>query len=128
MNDNVLKKLITKVVNQVDHIRAINLSTADGFTLYASTDEAFDLEKDKLSAVSSSLLSLSNAACRQLIESQLVNTIIESEAGNIIILKTQYQNKSCALCVITGVELTLGKARYYAIKLAESITAIPVKN
>jgi predicted regulator of Ras-like GTPase activity (Roadblock/LC7/MglB family) len=126
MDHKTLKLIFSNFIKQIGFAKAINLSTVDGFTILSHTAANYQIENDKLSAVSSSLISLSNAASKQLINSQLVNTVIETVDGTMIILKTKYKNKLCVLCVITDIELNVGKSRYFSIKLAESIATIPV--
>lgn len=120
-----LEHLFINFFKQVGYGKALNLSTVDGFTVLSQTIDGYELEADKLSAVTSSLASLSNAAAQQLIQSQLLNTTIETDNGDLIILKTQYHGKSAILCVITDKQLSLGKSRYYSIKLAEAIANLP---
>ncbi len=121
--DALFKKLI-----EFNDIKAVSLSTVDGFTIHAKVQGKYPIEDDKLSAVVSSLSSLSDAASQQIINAQLVNTVIETQNGDILIVKTRYKGKKMVLCIITGAKQNLGKARYYAIKLAEAIVNIPVKN
>jgi len=127
MDHSELKKLINHTVNQAEYVDVINLSSVDGFTFYSYSSNKNSTEEDKLSAVSSSLISLSNAATRQLMNTTLVSTVIESTDGNMIILKTRYMGKDAVLCFISGSKLIIGKSRYFAIKLAESISKLSVK-
>ncbi len=126
MEHDKLKGLIQAIATEANYVNAINLSSIDGFTFHSYFDVNHSFESDKLSAVSSSLLSLSNAATRQLMNTKLVSTVIESTDGNMIIIKTRYMNKEAVLCFISSSKLIVGKARYFAIKLAQSIEKITV--
>lgn len=122
--NHILEKIVNKVMSQSEEMRVFNLSTLDGFTHYTLRADGYDTGDDKLSAVSSSLLSLSHAATRQLMKSELINTVIEAVDGNMILIKTQYKQQDAVLCLITSTDLILGKARYFATKIAEAIAKI----
>lgn len=126
MAHETLAKLFEESVQQAQFVSVINLSSADGFThqTYAANGTT---EEDKLSAVSSSLISLSNAATSQLMNTQLISTVIESTDGNMVLLKTQYRNKDAVLCFISDSHLNVGKTRYYANRLADAIATIPTE-
>lgn len=120
-DNNRLSNLVKETVHSAKYIKAVNLSTEDGFTLFSCAVNGYSVEKDKLSAVSSSLLSLSNAATNQLMQSQLSNTVIEANDGIMVTVKTKYKGKLAVLCVIAEMRLNVGKARYYSVKLAQEI-------
>ena len=124
MEHQKLQQFIHKVMDQADDVLAINLSTVDGFTILNHTNEGYAIDGEKLSAVSSSLQSLSQAATQQLMKSELNNTIIESAAGNFILLSTTYLSKKAVLCFISGTSLNVAKSRYFAVQLAQLITNI----
>ncbi len=128
MSKRKLEHMFQEIININDDINAVSLCTADGFTIQSVLDGKRTIEEDKLSAVTSSLSSLSNAASQQIINAQLVNTVIETQNGDILIVRTKYSGKQAVLSVITGAKQNLGKARYYAIKLAEAIVNIPVES
>lgn len=123
-----LNTIIDEVLSKTSDVIAVNLSTPDGFTHYMFRSNDLNPDDEKLSAVSSSLLSLSNAASKQLINSELINTVIEAKDGNLIIMKTTYLKKSAVLCFISGTGLILGKSRYFATQIAAAIAQIPVMN
>jgi predicted regulator of Ras-like GTPase activity (Roadblock/LC7/MglB family) len=118
-----LGKLIDQAVKQARFVRAINLSSVDGFTHHSYTADGIQGD-DKLSAVSSSLISLSNAATSQLMNTQLISTVIESNDGNMVLLKTRYLNKDAVLCFIADSHLNVGQTRYFAHKLADAVATI----
>lgn len=124
MAHDALTRLVDEVIEQARFVKAINVSSADGFTHHTKVmDEKTDGER--LSAVSSSLASLSNAATSQLMKTQLICTVIESTDGNMVLFRTQYRNKDAVLCFISDSQLNVGKTRYYARKLADAIATIP---
>jgi predicted regulator of Ras-like GTPase activity (Roadblock/LC7/MglB family) len=124
MEHQKLQQFIHKVMEQADDVLAINLSTVDGFTIINQTNDGYAIDGEKLSAVASSLQSLSQAATQQLMKSELNNTIIESAAGNFILLSTTYLAKKAVLCFISGTSLNVAKSRYFAVQLAQLIANI----
>ncbi|MCB1584491.1 MAG: hypothetical protein R3E90_14980 [Marinicella sp.] len=126
MDHKQLNLLIKRTMNESTAIKVISLSTADGFNVCTEFGDDYRVEKEKLSAVSSSLASLSNAACKQILKTRLKATIIESIDGNLIFIKTKYGKSDSVLCLIASSELLVGKARYYARQLALSIHEIAV--
>ncbi len=104
---------------KLQNIKALNLTTADGFTLFSEFSEGFNFEPNKLSAVTSSITALSQAAAKQIIKSGFKSTCIETESGVIFMVHTRYQNKNCILSLISGDDPNLGQIRYFLFNLAE---------
>ena len=100
-------------------VRALNLTSVDGFTIYSCHSNDFNCEKDKLSAVTSSLTALSQAAAKQLINSQFNSTCIETNDGIMYMVQTNYKGKPCILSLVSGNNPNLGQIRFYLNKLAK---------
>ncbi len=115
------KQIYHDLSEKVNNMKALSLTTADGFCLFCESEERFDLEEDKLSAVSSSLTALSNAAAKQLMSADFKSTFIETNKGLMYMVKAEYQGKSCILCLISGKEPNLGQIRYYVNALAKDL-------
>lgn len=124
MEHQKLKKLIHKTIKQAQDLLAINLSSEDGFSILNFTVEGFDIESNKLSAVSSSIQSLAKAITKQLMKSKLSNTFVETDKGTLVFLSTNYKGKPCVLCFIAHKSLNVAKARYFSVQLAEAIAEI----
>ena len=99
----------------------IALTTTDGFPIYSDVKSGSQKEDEKVAAISSSLISLSNAAARQLLDTNLKSTTIETDKGNIFLSNTMYDNKKCVLCVITGTNENIGHARYFTQLIADHL-------
>lgn len=121
MNEKLMK-VFESMDTKLNEIKAISLSTIDGFSVCTYCAEGFDVADDKLSAVSCSLTALSNAAAQQLIGADLQSTCIETESGTMILVNTKNAGKDYVLCFITGKNQNIGKARYFAHKLSKYIT------
>jgi predicted regulator of Ras-like GTPase activity (Roadblock/LC7/MglB family) len=114
----IFKNLDAKLKN----VRALNLTTADGFPLYSYINGSFKIEEDKLSAVTSSLTALSHAAARQIMNDAYESTCIETSMGMMFMVQTRYQNQDCILSLISYGQPNLGQIRYYLLRLAKYLT------
>ena len=104
--------------SKLHNIKALNLTSADGFTLFSELCNEFKFDSNKLSAVTSSITALSQAAAKQIIKSKFQSTCIETDTGVIYMVQTLYQGKKCILSLISGDDPNLGQTRYYLFKLA----------
>ena len=120
--ETTFKTLYQELNTKIKSIKSLSLTTADGFTLYSETGNGFQVEEDKLSAVTSSLTALSHAAAKQLMKSNFQSTFIETSKGLMFMTQTQYRNKSCILSLISGENPNLGQIRFYVNNLAEFLT------
>lgn len=111
-----------KIKNKFTDLRIIALTTADGFPIYCDVEGRNPVEAEKVAAVSSSLISLSNAAAQQLIGDVLESTTIETHTGNMFICNTQVKDKKCVLCIVTGPRENIGHARYFTQQIAQLIS------
>lgn len=110
-------KLKTKFID----LKIIALTTADGFPIYCDVQGKNQVESEKVSAVSSSLMSLSNAAAKQMVGHALESTTIETDNGNMFLCNTEVKEKKCVLCIVTGAKENIGHARYYTQQIAQLI-------
>ena len=107
---------------KIHNVRALNLSTADGFSLYTYVNGNFKIEEDKLSAVTSSLSALSQAAARQIMNEEYESTCIETGMGMMFMVQTRYQGQDCILSLISSGQPNLGQIRFYLLRLAKYLT------
>ncbi len=113
------KTIFDNMTSKLHGIKSLNLTTSDGFSLFSHYGEGFDLEQDKLSAVTSSLTALSHAAAKQIMESQYESTCIETSMGLMFMVQTRYQGKNCILSLISNEHPNLGQIRFYILRLAK---------
>lgn len=116
--ETIFKNLDSKL----DNIKALNLTTADGFSLFSQVNGNFKIEEDKLSAVTSSLSALSQAAARQIMNEEYESTCIETGMGMMFMVQTRYQGQDCILSLISSGQPNLGQIRYYLLRLAKYLT------
>lgn len=113
------------IKSKVSDIKLISLCTSDGFPVCCHNFETHnDIEENQLSAAASSIAALSVAASKQLIGSRFSSTTIETENGNMLLVKTHFEEKECILCFVTGNLHRIGQVRYFAVKLAKFISKI----
>lgn len=121
-NIEVILDAFTTIKNKLDDIKLINLCTSDGFPICSHNFESRDnIGENELSAAASSIAALSVAAAKQLIGAEFSCTTIETDNGNMLLLKTHFGKKECILCFVTGNHHQIGQVRYFAIKLAKFI-------
>lgn len=116
---NSFEAIYRSIDAKLKKVRALNLTTADGFTIFSRHNSDFSCEKEKLSAVTSSLTALSQAAAKQLMSSEFNSTCIETNNGIMYMVQTRYKNKPCILSLVSGNNPNLGQIRFYLNKLAK---------
>lgn len=118
-----IKTIFEKMEEKFSDLKILCLTTVDGFPVctHVTGNAKISEEQEKISAVASSLAALSNAASRQLINSELVGTTIETHDGNMFLIHTEFDEKKCVLCVVTGNKQNIGHARYFTNQMAKFI-------
>jgi len=88
-----LNTLLNDFFSKYLDIFAVTVCTSDGFDLYSVIESSIQktrlLEADKISAMSSTMCSLSAAASNHILESNLRNTTIEAEDGSNVIHRSK---------------------------------------
>ena len=121
MNEK-LAALFAEQAEKFADLKVLSLTTADGFPIHCDVRQANKVEAEKVAAVSSSLISLSNAAARQMIGKPLESTTIETAGGNMFLCNTTFEEKKCVLCIVTGEKENIGHARYFTQQIAQLIS------
>lgn len=117
-----LTQFFEKVQSKFADLKILSLTTADGFPIYCHVNNRFHVEDEKVAAVSSSLISLSNAAAQQMMGQALQSTTIETGTSNMFLCNTHYNEKKCVLCIVTGAKENIGHARYFTQQIAQLIS------
>ena len=117
-----LATFFEKVKTKYADLKILSLTTADGFSVYCHVNSRLQVEDEKVAAVSSSLISLSNAAAQQMMGHALESTTIETGSSNMFLCNTQYNDKKCVLCIVTGAKENIGHARYFTQQIAKLIS------
>ncbi len=102
----------------------VSLSTADGFYIKSFGSKVLNGEADKLAAMSSTISSLSDSSAKQILQNQFDMTIIESDAGNMLFVRTNYLGLPCVLTVAAQSKMALATDRYKTKILAQNISNI----
>jgi len=120
--DKHLTELFKRTEYQFSDLKMIALTTADGFPICTRLSIHLDgIEEEKVAALSSSLLALSHSAARQITNSNLISTNIETSEANMFLVKTSYQRQKAVLCTVSGLKQNLGHARYFTHQLAKRL-------
>jgi len=121
MNE-LLAELFSEQTEKFFDLKVFSLTTADGFPIHCEVRQDNEVETERIAAVSSSLISLSNAAARQMIGKPLESTTIETTDGNMFLCNTTFKEKKCVLCIVTGKKENIGHARYFTQRIAQIIS------
>lgn len=116
-----LNKLFTFVLVKNPDVKCITLSTEDGFTIACQHADDFFPEAEKMSAVTTSLAALSNSASMQMINSELIRTVIETNHGDLFIYRTTYLEKNTVMSLITARKSNHAKSRFISNDLVKTI-------
>lgn len=102
----------------------VSLCTTDGFSIKSFASKGLNAEADKLAAMSSTLSALSNSTATQLLQEEFDITIVETNSGNILFVKTKYLGLPCVLTVAARANMALATVRFKTKRLAQSIANI----
>ena len=120
-----LKRLLEEFSEKYLEAQVVSVCTSDGFDLCFVSKLNDTLEADKVSAISSTLCSLSNAASEQISNSALTITTIESVNGrNILLMKTTFCELECVICVEGTSKMSLAELRFVTNTLSEKVMNI----
>ena len=121
-----LNVLLNNFFSKYLDIFAVTVCTSDGFDLSSVIEDSIQktrlLEADKISAMSSTMCSLSAAASNHILDSNLQNTTIEAEDGsNIILLKVSFIELECVIFTAATDKVSLAELRFITKQLAREI-------
>ncbi len=105
-------------------IQVVSLSTTDGFSVKSFASKQLNAESDKLAAMSSTIYSLSNSAAQQILMDEFDSTIVETESGNMLFVRTTYLDLPCVLTIAARSDMQLATVRYKTKNLAQDISEI----
>ena len=114
-------KALDELMQEVKGIKAVVISTEDGFEVAARVENTAQIAR--LSAMASSLAALGAMAGE---ESQLGvcnSLVMEAEEGHIAILRVKRREIALIVSVVTGREALVGQVLYYSKKAAASLQA-----
>ena len=118
---SLLEVMFHRIHSDDSNIRLMSLCTMDGFSLASASDATLQIPADKIAAMASTMCSLGDAFATQLHGVQPNIVTVETEQGPTLIVKTIFGGLDCVLIVATNSDASIGKARYFAKRLAERI-------
>ncbi|MBC3932042.1 roadblock/LC7 domain-containing protein [Undibacterium curvum] len=106
------KAAIDLVLAEVRSVKAVVISTGDGFEVAARVEDATQITR--MSAMASSLSALGALAGEENGLGNCKNMIIESESGMLVILQVQRGADTFILSVIAGSDAVVGQILFFA--------------
>lgn len=103
---------IELVLAEVRSVKAVVISTGDGFEVAARVEDATKITR--MSAMASSLSALGALAGEENGLGDCKNMIIESESGMLVILQVQRGADTFILSVIAGSDAVIGQILFFA--------------
>lgn len=119
-----IEPLISDFVADQFEVMMASACTEDGFMIAHRNGKALELEEDKVAALSSTLLSLSEAAANTINSGRLRVTLMEAQKANLVVVKTQCRDLTVVLTVAADASLAIGQLLFIANRLAGRISKI----
>ena len=110
------------LMRDVPSVTAAVVATADGFEV-ASAQAQSGVSAPRLSALSSSLLALGQAALRELSMDGSGSVLIENAMGKILLVEVRRDKLPIVLCVVADAEATTGKVLWATRQCAAVLEA-----
>ena len=119
--ESAAKAAIETIMGEVRGVKAVLISTEDGFEVAARTENTAQISR--LSAMASSLAALGSIAGEESNLGACANVSIEAAHGHIIMLQAHNPAMGLIVSVITDKEAVLGQVLYFAKHAAKDLTA-----
>jgi predicted regulator of Ras-like GTPase activity (Roadblock/LC7/MglB family) len=110
---------IDKLMAEVKGIKAVVVSTEDGFDVAARVENTAQVAR--LSAMASSLAALGAVAGEESQLGDCDHVTIGATNGHIIMLQARHPRIGLIVSLITGKEAIIGQAQYFARQAAQSL-------
>lgn len=120
----LIDPLISDFVGKQFEVLVASACSEDGFVIAHRNGKALKLEEDTIAALSSTLLSLSEAAANTINSGRLRVTLMEAQKANIVVIKTQCRDLTVVLTVAAEGSLSIGQLLFLANRLAGEIVRI----
>ncbi|MBD3653862.1 roadblock/LC7 domain-containing protein [Kangiella sp.] len=124
MKKEVVNQLFEGLLDKYFDLKMVSLCTSDGFGVLHKARLDDEVELDRVSAITSSLVSLGNASSKQIIGGNLHSTIVETDSGNLLIKKLKLAEKELVLSIVTSKKMLLGEANYLISQCAKKLTQL----
>ena len=116
--DQVIESLMTEVKG----IKAVVISTEDGFEVAARTENTAQVSR--LSAMASSLAALGAIAGEESNLGACDNLCIQAENGHIVMLQARNPAMGLIVSVITGTDAIIGQVLYFSKVAVKQLNAV----
>lgn len=120
----LIEPLIRSFVSDHMEILVASACTEDGFVIAHCNGRKLNLEDDKIAALSSTLMSMSEAAARVINSGDLRVVILEAKKANLVVIKTHCLDLAIVLTVAAESSISIGQARFLTDRLANRIAGV----
>lgn len=119
-----IKQFFIDELKNKPELKLLNISTADGFLICQVCKSDLSIEGDKISAISSSLYSISNSAINAIFTESTGTIDIESESGKLILSQIQIGERVTVLTICCSDKMALAEGRFLAKRLKTNIESL----
>lgn len=128
LDDNNSKKMIGPLIDAcvADNFDVISVSlcTEDGFTIYHKNSAHVEIESDKVAAIASSLMSMSEASIKSIDGGRLKMTIVESEKANLLLTNAVCMKTPVVLAIAISNKLSMGQSLFITNRLSKALAQL----
>lgn len=121
---DLIQPILDAFATEHVHMLFVGACTEDGFVAGHRNGKRGDLEEDKIAAVSSTLLSLSESAVEQAEEGRLKVLVIEGERSSQVLCRTALDDLPLVVFLAMERNISIGQTLYLANRLAETISEL----
>ena len=122
LSTDAVKELFQQQFDKNFHIKLLSMNTADGFNIQELSRLSNHVETDRISAICSSLFSLSKAGSMQILRGNLKSTLVETDTGHLLLKHLLYDGKDCVLAIVTDKKMTLGESNFVLSECVRKIS------
>ncbi|MGO1500468.1 MAG: roadblock/LC7 domain-containing protein [Marinobacter sp.] len=97
--------------------------TEDGFVISQTNSPNCDAEADKLASVSSTLLSLCDAAVQIITTGELRLSVVEAESVNLVFCRAKLRSKPVVVTAAVSNSVSIGHTLFLVNRLVKKMTA-----
>lgn len=124
MKKETLNNLFEALLSKYFDLQMVSLCTSDGFGVLHKARLQGEVELERISAITSSLVSLGSASSKQIIGGNLHSTIVETDSGNLLMKKLKLAEKELVLSIVTSKKMLLGEANYVISQCAKTLSKL----
>lgn len=118
---DIAKHAFVSELKNNQQLQLLNLATTDGFRVCQVARQGLNIEGDKIAAVTSSIMAMSNSAARAVFSEDSQTIDIESNFGKIVIETISSSHGQLVITLCCQHDCSLATARFIARRLRQTI-------